>query len=265
MLRWFWMIAAIFLLTACDINPYKRKDFSHFFNQSVDLTENLIFYHFNEESYTGIAGDIVDSSGRGRNCDSKNGLTKAQGIYGEGIYCDGNGAGIDLNLSEFDSGFDERTISVWFYAEKTDGIRYIYEEGGGTNGINIYIVDGVLYGHTYKGHPAPYDFQAYQEVSISTETWFHVVITYHKDNGFLMYINGDSVAPAEPLNGFTFPSHGDPNGLCFQNGGTVRHDGQTSGSTYGNAFQGVLDEIAIWNRTLNSQEVNDLYLRQGRL
>lgn len=259
------LLISLCSILSCDVNPYKRKEFSHFFNQSVDLTDNLIFYHFNEVSYSGTAGDIVDSSGRGRHCDSVNGLTKAQGIYGEGIYCDGSGAGVDLNLSEFDSGFDERTISVWFYAQATDGIRYIYEEGGTVNGINIYIIDGVLYGHTYKGHPAPYDFQAYQQLSISREKWYHIVITYHKDNGFLMYVNGDSVASAVTLNGFSFPNHGDPNGLCFQNGGTVRHDGSTAGATYGNAFQGVLDEIAVWNRTLGANEVNDLYLRQGRL
>jgi hypothetical protein len=250
---------------SCDINPYKRKEFTRFFNQNVDLTDNLIFYHFNEESYSGNPGDIVDSSGRERHCDSKNGLTKSQGIYGEGIYCDGQGAGVDLNLSEFDKGFDERTISIWFYAQATDGIRYIYEEGGGINGINIYIQDGVLYGHTYKSHPPPYDFQAYQQVPVAINTWYHVVITFQKDDGFLMYLDGESVAEAVTLNGFSFPSHGDPNGLCFLNGGTVRHDGSTNGQTYGFAFQGVLDEIAVWNRTLNSQEVNDLYLRQGRL
>jgi hypothetical protein len=253
------------LLSACDINPYKRKEFSYFFNQSVDLTDNLIFYHFNEESYSGTAGDIIDSSGRGRHCDSVNGLTKAQGIFGEGIYCDGSGSGIDLNLTEFDDGFDERTISVWFYAEKIDGTRYIYEEGGTVNGINIYIINGILYGHTYKGFPGSIDFQVHQSMPVSAETWYHVVITYHKDNGFLMFVNGDSIAPAESLNGFTFPSHGDPNGLCFQNGGTVRHDGSSGGSSYSNPFQGVLDEIAVWNRTLNPDEVNDLYLRQGRL
>lgn len=253
------------MIASCDINPHKRKDFSHFFNQSVDLTDNLIFYHFNEASYTGLPGDVVDSSGRGRHCDSKNNLLKAQGIYGEGIYCDGNGAGVDLNLSEFDSGFDERTISIWFYAQSTDNIRYIYEEGGGTNGINIYIIDGILYGHTYKGHPAPYDFQAYEQLPVSIETWYHVAITYHKDNGFTMYVNGHVVGSVQTLNGFSFPNHSDPNGLCFQNAGTVRHDGSSGGSSFSNAFHGVLDEIAVWNRTLNSTEINDLYLRQGRL
>lgn len=259
------LFISLCLISSCDLNPYKRKEFKYFFNQSIDLTDNLIFYNFNETSYPGTPGDVIDSSGRGRHCDSVNGLTKTQGIYGEGIYCDGAGAGVDLNLSEFDQGFDERTISVWFYAEAIDGIRYIYEEGGNVNGINIYIIDGVLYGHTYKGHPAPYDFQAYQQVNITRDTWYHVAITYQKDNGFLMYVNGSSVSSAQTLNGFSFPNHSDPNGLCFLNGSTVRHDGSTSGSTYGFAFQGVLDEIAVWNRTLSAKEINDVYLRQGRL
>lgn len=254
----------ILVLLGCDLNPHARKDFTRFFNQSIDLTGNLIFYHFAEESYSGTLGDVIDDSGRGRDSNSIGGLLKSSGIYGEGILCNGSGSGVDLEVGEFDDAFTERTISVWFRANNTTGTQYIFEEGGNANGINIYIQNGVLYGHAYKGFPAPFTFQAFQSTSVQANTWYHVVLVFHHTDGLLMYINGSSIASAVPI-GEGMPFHSDANGLCFQNNQSVRHDGSTTTVSFGNPFYGIVDELAVWNRTLSNQEVYDLYLRQGRL
>lgn len=255
----------VFLFTlSCQVNPFEKLPFDNFYNQSISLEGNLIFYNFNETAYTGLPGDIIDNSGRDRHSTSYGDLSKAQGIYGTGIYCN-NGSGVNLQVSEFDSAFSERTISVWFAAETVDGIRYVFEEGGGINGINVYIQDGLLYGHTYKNWSGGgSDYQQWHTYPVEVDTWYHVVIWFHRDDGFVMYVNGEAVGSALPL-GLDMPAHSNPNALCIQNSDSVRHDVRENNNTGGHPFQGVLDELAVWNRTLSDEEIMNLYLRQGRL
>ena len=249
-------------LTSCLFNPHEREEFRDFYFQSISLQENLVYYHFNESSYTGTVGDIRDSAPNNRNSNSLNSPTKSQGIFGDGLYCDGTN-GVDITPSIFDDAFNERTISIWFRAERVDGIRYIYEEGGGTNGINIYIENGLLYGGTYKHNGV--DFSNFPSLSVVANLWYHVAITYDDVDGFNFYVNGAKIAGPLPT-GFAFPSHSNDNGLCFQNDDSFRHTGSDTQPTgQYNYFRGVVDELAVWNRLLTDQELSLLYLRQGRL
>ena len=248
--------------SSCLFNPHEREEFRDFYFQSISLVENLVYYHFNESSYSGTVGDILDSAPNNRNSNSLNSPNKAQGIFGDGLYCNGSN-GVDITPAIFDDGFNERTISIWFRAERIDGIRYIYEEGGGTNGINIYIENGLLYGGTYKNNGG--DFSNFPSLNIIANVWYHVAITYDDVDGFNFYVNGAKIAGPLPT-GFVFPSHSNDNGLCFQNDDSFRSTGSDVRATgQYNFFIGVVDELAVWNRLLTTEELNLLYLRQGRL
>lgn len=249
------------IASACLINPHEKEDFRDFNFEGISLEDNLVYYHFNESSYTGLTGDVIDSAPNNRNSDSVGDLNKTQGIFGEGINCDGT-SGIDITPSIFDNSFSERTISVWFRANRIDGIHYIYEEGGTVNGINIYIQNGRLYGGTYKASGT--DYAIFPSVQVQTDTWYHVAITYHDTDGFNFYVNGALVDGPIPTN-HIFPSHGDPNGICFQNRGSYRHTGASNSGGQANYFEGVVDELGVWNRLLTNKELRLLYLRQGRL
>ena len=133
-------------LSSCLVNPHDKDDFKNFYNESVSLASNLMFYHFNEFGYPGTTDDVTDAAGNGNHSDSVGGLTQTEGIYGQGIYCNGSSTGVDIIPAIFDSAFSQRTISGWFKADDVDGIRYIYEEGGHVNGMVIYIQDGTLDG-----------------------------------------------------------------------------------------------------------------------
>ena len=254
--------AALLILTSCFINPHDKNSFDEFHNQSISLLGNLIFYNFNEDAYTGVSGDIIDSSGAGKNSTSVGGLGKAQGIYGFGIRCQG-GSGVNLEVSEFDNAFTERTISVWFVSFDNSATHYIFEEGGTVNGINIYIENGLLYGHTYKASGG--DFQQWHTYPVDTNTWYHAVITFNTTDGFLLYINGEVTGPALSLGGFSMPGHSNANGLCYLNDDSRRHNAVQTNATGQHPLNGILDELAVWNRTLSPAEIRNLYLRQGRL
>jgi len=251
----------IFLLSGCLVNPHDREDFENFYNTSVDLTGNLVFYHFNEDAYTGVAGDVIDAAGSGNDSNSVNTPIKTQGIYGEGVGCTGNN-GISIVPAIFDNAFNERTISVWFRADSTNGVQAIYEEGGTVNGIVIYIDNGILYGGTYKRTGADYDI--FLPFPVKANIWYNVAIRFQTTNGFELFINGIKVGGPVAL-GLDMPPHSDDNGICFQNNDTRRHTGSFNGSGQSNFFRGVIDELAVWNRSLSDSEVVNLFNRQGRL
>jgi hypothetical protein len=262
-LKYILLFSSVISISSCLLNPHDKDDFDNFYNESVSLESNLMFYHFNEAGYPGTTGDVIDAAGNGNHSDSLGNPLQAEGIYGQGIYCDGTQSGVNITPAIFDNAFSERTISVWFRAETTEGIQYIYEEGGTVNGIVIYIQDGTLYGGTYKANGG--DYNIYIPFNVETNKWFHVVITFHTANGFNLFINGNHVDGPYPL-GLDMPNHSNDNGLCFQNDDSRRHTGvdNRAGGQF-NFFKGVLDEVGVWNRTLTDSEILNLYHRQGRL
>ena len=116
-------ILYLLLLSSCLVNPHDKEEFSEFIFENISLEGNLVFYHFNEPYYDGTSGEVIDSSGLNKNSTSINNPSKVQGIYGEGVYCDGNGTGINLEPNEFDDAFTKRTIAIWFRAESTTARR----------------------------------------------------------------------------------------------------------------------------------------------
>ena len=248
----------------CLINPHDKDDFDNFYNESVSLVSNLMFYHFNESGYSGSTDDVTDAAGNGNHSDSIGPLSQDEGIYGQGIRCDGSSSGVDITPAIFDNSFSQRTISVWFKADVVDGVRYIYEEGGTVNGIGIYIQDGTLYGGAYKATGNHYNI--FISYAVTSKRWYHVVITFHTTIGFSMFINGELVSGPFPL-GLDMPPHSNANGLCFQNDDSFRHDvgADSKGGGQYNFFKGTLDEIGVWNRTLSDAEILNLFHRQGRL
>ena len=93
-----------------------------------------------------------DSSSKGRdNAGSLvAGAAWTQGVKGGAIAFDGKGDAIKIrNSKDINQGTHrERTVSLWFKADKTDTgskKQVIYEEGGSDQGLNIYLNQGKLY------------------------------------------------------------------------------------------------------------------------
>ena len=60
---------------------------------------------------------------------------------------DGSGDYVRVGRStEINRGvFTEKTVSLWFKADNTDGLQTLYEQGGGTRGLHIYLDGDTLY------------------------------------------------------------------------------------------------------------------------
>ncbi|MDJ0682936.1 MAG: FG-GAP-like repeat-containing protein [Xenococcaceae cyanobacterium MO_167.B52] len=226
--------------------------------------EGLIAYlEFNETSGTLAA----DSSASGQNNPGRllNGadFTTAPDNLTGFVNFDGVDDYVELaNSTDINSEIqDKRTISLWFQADQiniTNRKQVLYEEGGGTRGLNIYLDSGQLYVGGWNIPESSWSGTYLATNQISSEQWHHVALVLDggntlQPNVFTAYLDGQAFAQGQ---GSQLWSHVDPIGLGSVNGATRFHDGV---SNTNNSFAGNLDELQIYNRALDNQEVENLF------
>ncbi len=184
------------------------------------------------------------------------------GVFGQALSFDGNDDvhienNLDINLGIH----EDRSVSVWFKVVDKDLIdkQVIYEEGGGSRGLNIYIDSGVLYvgGWNAVGGESNWRGTWLSTSDIENNKWHHVVLTLNGfedvyPETFRAYLDGQLYDSGD---GSQLWAHSG-NIVIGNSGDTKFHDGNDSGGKY---FTGSIDELAIFNSSLLAEEVQTLY------
>ena len=131
-------------------------------------------------------------------------------------------------------------ISLWVYGNNFAGTDYIINKGVfGNDGYGIFIASSITF---FTGTP---QLLTATNNNIASNKWTHIVVNV--DSGTArIYINGTEATYSAqqtthvPTDGATILSLG-----C-----------RTSGVS---CFNGTLDEVGLWNRTLTTGEISDLY------
>jgi hypothetical protein len=112
----------------------------------------------------------------------------------------------------------------------------IYEQGGGTNGMNIYIYQGNLYFNVWsysQGWASPVSSST--TTNLTTNTAYIAVLEYQNDGANVTvtgYLNGTSLTPGTLATGSPIlNAHGDNGALGGLVGSTRFHDNSTNNST----------------------------------
>ena len=158
-----------------------------------------------------------------------------------------------------------RTIALWFKLDSINGRQLIIEEGGGSRGFNIYSDNGNLYVGGWDIKKDATDTETWAGTwlnlgSVSTDQWYHVALVLDAsaspgnlaNDAFKAYLNGSLNATG---NGMQVYKHGDDFGIGAVSGSTRFHDNTNSDAD----FLGKMDDLAIWNRALNAEEITKLY------
>ena len=162
----------------------------------------------------------------------------------------------DLNSSAS----TERTyVVVIRTSTNITGRQVIYEEGGGTRGLNIYIYNSLLYMAGWNkaddGTDAPWVFKSVSS-AIDTSTEYIVTMVYDGSNDnttsgkILGYLNGSLMGTATGVG--KLYSHGDDIGLGAMNKNSVFEDGNGSGNGY--YYQGDLATFIQYNYALDTAQ-----------
>jgi hypothetical protein len=163
------------------------------------------------------------------------------------------------NSVDFNTGgpYTKKTLFVAFRTGADVSARQvIYEQGGGSRGLNIYIHSGLLRIGAWNlidddaGATTPW---GYSEVSkaVGINETHYAILEYDADDGTLKgYIDG-SLEATVPGVGALF-AHSGQIGLGGMNNGSYFHDGSAVG--FGNYFGGKITEFLYFNRTLNDAQ-----------
>lgn len=213
---------------------------TNFGSGNLDMSGNVLLLHLNETS-----GTLADSSGNSNTGTNFGGTYGAAGRFDNAVGFDASAERIEVANSQSLNITKDITISLWvkpnvnthsswnYFAAHQSSLKY--EFGVYNAGLNprwkVYNSSGIS-----------------TEVSAGTMNvgnW-HNVVGVRSGTSVLLYLDGVQVASNTNFQG----------DLRAAAGGIIV--GGDTGSRY---FNGTLDEIAIWNRSLSAQEITGIYKR----
>ena len=162
--------------------------------------------------------------------------------------------------SDINSGIhSQHTVEAWFRTnnKNSNTKQIIYEQGGGTRGLNIYIQSGRLYvgGWNRRSSESNWSGTWDYTTNIVNNTWHHVALTLSggssvTNNALKFYLDGVNVVsgPGSRLWGHN------PANIGRTVSGSRYHNGTGNGYT----FNGKIDEVRIWNVARSQSEINAL-------
>jgi len=169
------------------------------------------------------------------------------GTIGNRLRFDGSDDYIDLgNSSTLNSVRINFTVSAWIYPKQLKEFAYhrILDRNStfaffvsDTNNIGIQVINETGVQKAISTSNA-----------VSTNKWYHVVGLYNSTD-IVIYVNGTEVVSTSQV------------GLMHDSSALSYYIGHSSEIGETKYFNGTIDEVMFWNRTLNSTEINWIYER----
>ncbi len=203
-----------------------------------------LLMHFNE-----LSGLITDYSGNDNDGSTNGGITYgAEGIFNTGLRFDGVNDYIIINpVNNFPT--TEISVEFWMKSSDTnrDGTPISYASSNSDNDFLIY---------NYKSFSI-YRARNYRNTGVSANDgkWHHIVVTWRSSDGAVkLYKDGVNVYSNTLAAGTSIT----PGGSLV-----IAHEQDSVGGSFAayQAFNGTMDEVVIYNRTLSSSEVLEHYKR----
>ena len=196
-----------------------------------------------------VAGDrAIDRSGRGHDGVIHKALPVA-GKIGQALKFDGLKSYVDVDGLILRS--PELSVSLWIKKDTVSGVRRLVFFDGL---LQIGLTNRTLFVHTFTIHGEDAN-RPYFDTRIIAGKWYHLVVTWNTavpSENVKLYLNGELKARET---------------LASSQGGKLGITGLTIGrlglsSDPGDVFDGVIDEVKIYDTAVTGQQVKQLY--QGK-
>ncbi|MBI4173591.1 MAG: LamG domain-containing protein, partial [Candidatus Aenigmarchaeota archaeon] len=219
----------------------------------VDWNYSLAGYWRFQEGYSSSAGDSSTYGNNGSlvgfgctdiDCNQSSGWT-AYGKFGRGIIFDGQNDHVTIPNSTTTRTHANFTIEAWILKRSSVAGRFLSK-------ANATLANGEGY-YFGVGSDERLNFTLFNSANslrnlagttvLSNGTWHHAAVAYN-GSGITLYLDGLVEATLPSTSGYA-PA----NGINF----TIGADSPTLGTGF---FNGSVDEVRLWNRTLSGQEIN---------
>ena len=187
-----------------------------------------------------------------------------KGIANKALQFNGESDGIHIPDSpriNTNNTFRNRTVAAFFNCDDVskNQKQVIFEEGGQTRGLAIYVFEGKLYVGGWNR--AEYQWAgAWPSVKIQSNRWYHVGLVIRDAAGkvendkFEMWLDGKLIRKEK---GGQLHPHADNNGIGYLNQNSFYHDGGRA-ATNTDWFGGMIDDVVIYGSAFNQADFTEL-------
>lgn len=207
-----------------------------------------------------------DSSNQGLNGTFVGKPKSVNGIANKALEFNGTSDGIKIPDSpriNITNKFSNRTVAALFNCSDVtkNQKQVIFEEGGQTRGLAIYVFEGKLYVGGWNRAAAENNWQgAWPSADIKSNTWYHVGLVLRnaadkiEDDKLEMWLDGKLIKKEE---GALLHPHGDDTGIGFLNQNSFYHDGGRA-ATNTDWFGGLIDEVIVYGSAFKAADFAQL-------
>lgn len=226
-----------------DIHCSSPGNYTIYNTISPEPTGNLMMLHMDEDNWSGVVGEVVDTSGSGNHGTAYNGTASiSDGNFIRGGQFDGVNDYITTSLNIDQGGTAAVTFEAWVYPTvNSNSYKFVIstDNGGADWGL-------ALYANRWYVHNGAGIYNTSQTATFNA--WQHMVVTFDPAVGTVLYRNGVPIWS-----------------------GAIGYDTVDGNVTIGrqgnyaqNYFPGKIDEVAVYGRALSVDEVADRYNRKYR-
>jgi hypothetical protein len=172
------------------------------------------------------------------------------GTFDSSLGFDGSNNFVNINHSTSLNLNSEVTIATWVRPRGSGTFRYITAKS--TYGLNVppYLLIGTDNKIEWAVPNGTSYGQVFSNSMLSDNQWYHVAATFDSGGNQKVYINGvldnSTTRPSFSLN-------------------TNSNNLYIGGASHGQLFNGSIDEVRIYNRSLSPSEIQDLYQAKAKL
>ena len=210
---------------------------------------NTGLFHYYRMNDTNVVDEIFNNNG------TNNGTSAVTGKIEKALEFSPNDYIPLGSANDFFGGLTDATVSIWLYNDDDWNLRcYMMSSENGLNNddttftMSMWVNDGGTIKTRFKHSSGDVTSQKLTgtQALFSPGTWYHLVTTLDSNYGRL-YINGLNVANTSRASA-----------TAINSGTNTFTLGRLGTYDYG-YWDGRMDEIGMWNRSLSDSEVKDLY------
>jgi len=212
--------------------------------------------------FENVGTDVPDDSANSNTANLVGNPQVVDGLKGKALQFNGTSDGVhipDAATINTSTHQNRTVVAIFQCADVTKPEKQVvYEEGGTTRGLNIYVHEGLVYAGGWNlSDYTPEWTGTYLSAPISSGAWYAVAMVLRdsgaaqEDDKFEMWMDGVLIAKGP---GGQLQSRSNDCGIGYQNSETKFHDGNVSAT--GSYFEGTVDDIWIINAALTQVELS---------